>query len=202
MVEGLLAQTRADAVAEHYEGIFNGVRRYADWLAISQPERVGRVRPLGLPRLKEAAVTSIAAALLEPIDNAEFNDALFAATLRSLHGIGPYTAAMLTVIFGGDAVPMDCNVDRVGSRVAEDGDAERWMADIIEGVRTQIPETGYHPFYEVTCAVLDLGATLCGARNRRCGWCPLLTACSFAQHSAYQGNLFGGPENKGDTQRL
>lgn len=195
MVEGLLAQTRADAVARHYAAVFAGVAAPGDWLGLPPEERVARVAPLGLPRLKVAAVSSLAAALAGPLTNARFDDPLFAATLQSLHGVGPYTAAMVTVLLGGEAVAVDANVDRVGSRYAADGDAPRWMAGVVEGARGRASATGQHPYYEVTCAVLDLGATLCSVRAPRCAWCPLLPGCASAQGGPLQGALFADSTN-------
>lgn len=63
LVEGLLAQTTAGSVAQWYAHTFAGIETPADWLRLSADDQISRVAPLGLPRLKVAAVTSIATAL-------------------------------------------------------------------------------------------------------------------------------------------
>jgi adenine-specific DNA glycosylase len=114
LVEGLLAQTRAEAVADHYDRVFRGVWSAGDWACVSRRE--ARVAPLGLPSAKVAAVDGIAACLL-----------VHATTWRDLvttPGVGPYTAAMVAVLHGHAAAPVDCNVERVVLRVG----AGQWDA--------------------------------------------------------------------------
>jgi A/G-specific adenine glycosylase len=74
--------------------------------------------------------------------------------LKTLPGIGPYTAAAVgNLAFGRDVLPVDTNVRRVQER------------------------TGEH--FDASCAqaLFDLGATVCLARVPRCGICPLAAEC-------------------------
>jgi A/G-specific adenine glycosylase len=74
--------------------------------------------------------------------------------LKTLPGIGPYTAAAVgNFAFGRDVLPVDTNVRRVQER------------------------TGEH--FDASCAqaLFDLGATVCLARVPRCGICPLAAEC-------------------------
>ena len=81
--------------------------------------------------------------------------------LRTLPGIGPYTAAAVGAFaFGRDELPVDTNVRRVLQR---SGFAPE---------RTP-PELGQ--------ALMELGATVCRARDAACGACPVAGAgCASA----------------------
>ena len=73
--------------------------------------------------------------------------------LRSLPGVGPYTAAAVGAFaFGRDELPVDVNVGRVISRLGERPEGPA-------------PVLGQ--------ALMDLGATICTARAPRCAECPL-----------------------------
>jgi A/G-specific adenine glycosylase len=82
--------------------------------------------------------------------------------LRTLPGVGPYTAAAVACLaFGAERMPVDVNVRRVLHRalereevVAPDGRAA-----------------------DLTQALFDLGATVCIARRPRCDACPVASAC-------------------------
>jgi A/G-specific adenine glycosylase len=80
--------------------------------------------------------------------------------LRSLPGIGPYTAAAVGAFaFGRDELPVDTNVARVLER------------------------TGWTPTHtppELGQAVMELGAVVCRAREADCGACPVTRGCASA----------------------
>src|SRR4051794_27028125 len=80
--------------------------------------------------------------------------------LRTLPGIGPYTASAVGAFaFGRDELPVDTNVRRVLQRTGFAPD------------RTP-PELGQ--------ALMELGATVCRAREAACGACPVAGACASA----------------------
>src|SRR4051794_41584882 len=80
--------------------------------------------------------------------------------LRTLPGIGPYTAAAVAAFaFGRDELPLDTNVRRVLQRTGFA--SERWP-----------PELG--------AALMELGAVVCRAREARCGSCPVAAGCASA----------------------
>jgi A/G-specific adenine glycosylase len=80
--------------------------------------------------------------------------------LRALPGIGPYTAAAVGAFaFGRDELPVDTNVARVLARTG-------WAPD-----RTP-PELGQ--------ALMELGATVCRARDAACERCPVAATCASA----------------------
>jgi A/G-specific adenine glycosylase len=98
------------------------------------------------------------------------------AGLARLPGVGPYTAAAVAAIaFGERTVPVDGNVARViarlyGLRVR----LPEARATIAARARAMLPLKRPGDFAE---ALMDLGATVCTARNPRCGLCPWCAAC-------------------------
>ncbi|MGP1357166.1 A/G-specific adenine glycosylase [Roseicyclus sp.] len=96
--------------------------------------------------------------------------------LRTLPGIGPYTAAAIAAIaFDRPAAVLDGNIERVMARlfaVAEPlpGSKERLRA--LAARLTPDHRPGCH-----AQALMDLGATICAPRAPACGICPLLPGC-------------------------
>ncbi|WP_420381905.1 A/G-specific adenine glycosylase [Novosphingobium sp.] len=98
------------------------------------------------------------------------------AGLRALPGLGAYTAAAVAAIaFGARAVVVDANVERVVARLFAitaplpgSRPAIRACADTIT------PDARAGDFAQ---AMMDLGATVCTARNPRCIICPLRGRC-------------------------
>ncbi|MFC3102255.1 A/G-specific adenine glycosylase [Altererythrobacter lauratis] len=98
------------------------------------------------------------------------------AELRKLPGLGPYTAAAIAAIaFGQRAVVVDANVERVVARLLA-------IEEPLPGVRKAIraaadaitPENRAGDFAQ---AMMDLGATICTARDAKCLLCPLSSQC-------------------------
>jgi len=86
------------------------------------------------------------------------------AGLCALPGVGPYTAAAVaSFAFGEPVAAVDTNVRRVAARLGRGtpqellpaGDAATWNQ-----------------------AMMELGATVCGARKARCGACPVASWCA------------------------
>jgi A/G-specific adenine glycosylase len=97
--------------------------------------------------------------------------------LRSLPGIGSYTAAAITAIaFGQRAVVVDGNIERVIARLHR-LDVPMPAAKIsIKALTDQLtPDLRCGDFAQ---AMMDLGATICTPRSPACGLCPFLGACS------------------------
>ena len=100
-------------------------------------------------------------------------------TLRSLPGVGEYTAAAVgSIAFGHEVAAVDGNVERVLSRiVAIPGDLKKGAG------RTQVRETaqaaldrsdpGIH-----NQAMMELGALVCRPKSPRCGECPVQSLCA------------------------
>jgi len=94
--------------------------------------------------------------------------------LLALKGIGPYTAgAVLTFAFGKPTPLVDTNVRRVLRRVFFGGDRAP-DADLWRLSAALLPEREGYDFNQ---ALMELGATVCTARNPACPSCPMRTLC-------------------------
>ena len=96
--------------------------------------------------------------------------------LRSLPGIGPYTAAAIAAIaFDEAATVVDGNVERVVARLFA-------VEDPLPGAKSKLAEraarlTPTERPGDFAQAMMDLGATICTPRNPACGICPLMDLC-------------------------
>ncbi len=99
------------------------------------------------------------------------------AALRTLPGIGDYTAAAIAAIaFGAHAVAVDANVERVVARLFAIADPLPAGRKAIRAAAATIaPQARCGDF---TQAMMDLGATICTARSPRCLLCPLSAGCA------------------------
>ena len=97
--------------------------------------------------------------------------------LRGLPGLGDYTAAAVAAIaFGRRAVVVDANVERVVARLFA-------IAEPLPGARKAIRRradeiTPQRRAGDFAQAMMDLGATICTARDPRCLLCPLAGHCA------------------------
>ncbi|HHN67140.1 MAG TPA: A/G-specific adenine glycosylase, partial [Thermopetrobacter sp.] len=96
--------------------------------------------------------------------------------LRRLPGIGPYTAAAVaSIAFGVPVAALDANLERVMARLfAIDTPLPAGKREIAEAARALIPKERPGDFNQ---AAMDLGATVCRARNPQCDACPLRAHC-------------------------
>jgi A/G-specific adenine glycosylase len=96
--------------------------------------------------------------------------------LRTLPGIGPYTAgAIASVAFGRPEPVVDGNVKRVFSRlfaIRTDGTKTEKRYWTIARALVEGPSPG-----DLNQAVMELGATICTPRSPACERCPLARAC-------------------------
>src|SRR6266849_6048914 len=104
--------------------------------------------------------------------------------LRSLPGIGPYTAAAIAAIaFGRQTMPVDGNIERVVSRLFAVEEplpkskalirqlASTLLAASCAGdVKTRAGDSAQ--------ALMDLGATICTPKRPACALCPLNEGCA------------------------
>lgn len=102
-----------------------------------------------------------------------------AEELRTLPGIGAYTSAAIAAIaFGRPEAPIDANVERVTARLfAIDAPLPGSRAQIDAEARGLYPASNAGDFAQ---ALMDLGSTICTARNPACPICPLLPECDGA----------------------
>ena len=102
-------------------------------------------------------------------------------TLRTLPGIGAYTAAAVAVFaFGGRHAVLDTNVRRVLTRLATGRQfpgpaASRAEYRLAEELLPQDPKTAA----TWSVAVMELGALTCTAARPRCADCPVARQCAW-----------------------
>lgn len=99
------------------------------------------------------------------------------AELRTLPGIGAYTAAAIAAIaHGAQATPVDGNVLRVIARMfAVDEPLPAARASLAARAAALTPAVRPGCFAQ---AMMDLGATVCTPRSPRCAACPWQGACA------------------------
>ena len=101
------------------------------------------------------------------------------ATLRTLPGIGPYTAGAIASFSFEQAVPaIDTNVARVlrrafHPRAAGNASGDRTLARTAARLHTG-PGQGA---WALNQALMELGARVCTARVAHCGRCPVVQLC-------------------------
>jgi A/G-specific adenine glycosylase len=107
------------------------------------------------------------------------------AELRSLPGLGAYTAAAVAAIaFGQRAVVVDANVERVVVRLFSIAEPLPGARKAIRSRADQItPDARAGDFAQ---AMMDLGSQICTTRSPRCLLCPLRADCA--------GHASGMPE--------
>lgn len=103
--------------------------------------------------------------------------------LLALPGVGPYTArAVLVFAFDRPVAPLDTNMGRVLDRalgpLPDSHSARQATADGF------VPPAGGAAWSH---ALMDLGATVCGARVARCEACPIRALCRTAAAGARNG---------------
>lgn len=97
--------------------------------------------------------------------------------LRTLPGLGPYTAsAVAAIAYGEPATPVDGNIERVVARLfAIDRPVPAAKAEIAAAAARLTPRD--HPGDHAQ-AMMDLGATICTPRSPDCGICPIRDWCA------------------------
>jgi A/G-specific adenine glycosylase len=166
--EIMLQQTRVAAVLEHYRGFVEAFPTLEALAEATEAQVLARWSGLGYYR--RARMMHRAAQLLV----AEHGGRLPAELdkLRSLPGVGRYTAAAIASIsFGLPEAVVDGNVERVLGRLDGRAYPERalWQR---AGELLDAAQPG-----EWNQAMMELGATVCTPRAPQCGLCPLRRWC-------------------------
>ncbi|SMQ59327.1 A/G-specific DNA-adenine glycosylase [Altererythrobacter xiamenensis] len=121
------------------------------------------------------------------------------AGLRELPGLGAYTAAAIAAIaFGQRAVVVDANVERVVARLfAIDEPLPATRKTIRAAADTITPDERAGDFAQ---AMMDLGSSICTARDPKCLLCPLSDACE-GRRSGDPARLPVKPPKKAKPER-
>ena len=97
--------------------------------------------------------------------------------LRSLPGIGPYTAAAIAAIaFGRRTMPVDGNIERVMSRLFAVEEPLPQAKPLIQQLATSL--LGPSRAGDSAQALMDLGASICTPKKPACSLCPLNDDCA------------------------
>ncbi len=174
--EFMLQQTQVDRVVPTFAAF---VLRFPDVAALADASLADVLRAwkgLGYNsravRLKRVAETVVAQhGGVMPSD---------AVVLRSLPGVGPYTAAAIRAFaFGLDDAPLDTNVRRIVHRLrlGVEHPARAPVGELGALARELAPAGRAHDW---NSALMDLGATICTARAPKCAICPLRRVCAAA----------------------
>jgi A/G-specific adenine glycosylase len=162
--EVMLQQTQAARVAPRFEAF---VSTFPHVRALARATRADVLRAwgdLGYPR-RALALHGAASAIVERFGGRVPEDP---AELRTLPGVGPYTAnAVAAIAYGRPVVAMDVNVRRVIARLAR---SERDVDERAEEILDRRDPGAWHQ------AVMDLGREICRP-TPRCDVCPLARWC-------------------------
>lgn len=170
--EIMLQQTTVAAVKDYYIKFLLRWPTVSDLAKASQEDLLRAWAGLGY----YARARNLHACAIKVVGewNGEFPDTEEA--LRSLPGIGPYTAAAIAAIaFDRPHAAVDGNVERVMARVyAIETPLPAAKALIKMKTQALVPKQRAGDFAQ---ALMDLGATVCTPRTANCGICPWTDDC-------------------------
>jgi A/G-specific adenine glycosylase len=174
--EFMLAQTQVERVVPKFEAF---VARFPDFRSLARASIADVLRQWkGLGYNSRAVrLHRLAAEVVE-----RYGGALPSAAdeLRSLPGIGSYTAAAIRAFaFDIADAPIDTNVRRVVNRLffGVEYPLAAAQRDIDERARALVPLGRAHDW---SSALMDLGSSICSARAPACPLCPLRNDCAAA----------------------
>jgi len=173
--EIMLQQTRVAVVVERYQAFLLRFPTLVS-LALGTEEDVLALWS-GLGYYRRARMLHKAARFVA--DHHGGNLPATAAELRSLPGIGAYTAAAIASIAYGEPVAVvDGNVERVLCRLEgweAGGKGAAALRQKIEALAARLVDPDQPGDFNQ--AMMELGATLCSPRNPQCLLCPLAANC-------------------------
>lgn len=172
--EVMLQQTRVETVRDYYRRF---LERFPDAQSLAGAPETDVLKIWeGLGYYTRARNLQQAAKAVVDLYGGVFPDN--AAALRTLPGVGAYTAAAVASIAFGEAAPaIDGNVKRVASRlfgIREDINQPASLRRIQAALDEAIPTADPGGFNQ---AMMELGATLCLPRAPRCDLCPVARRC-------------------------
>ena len=179
--EIMLQQTRVTAVIEHYNAFLH---RFPTLIALAlAPEDQVLAAWSGLGYYRRARMLHRAAQFIMKERQGELP--MISQELRTLPGIGEYTAAAIaSIAFGESIAVVDGNVERVLLRVTgrpEDG-TRATKAFVAATAQALVPARKFNSEGENAAgdhnqAMMELGATICLPQNPMCLHCPVHELC-------------------------
>ena len=205
VAEMMLQQTQVDRVMPKYAAFLAAFPTLAALAAASRGEVIRQWAGLGYNR-RAVYLHRIAQQVVADHNGKLPTDP---ATLRTLPGIGRYTAAAVACFAAETPVAvLDTNVRRVLGRVFLDA----WFSDD-EPTETPPERTGWllaeaalprQSAYAWNQALMDLGATVCTAARPACRVCPVAQVCAYLQRrlsTKELGPLFGRAESEAPVRQ-
>jgi A/G-specific adenine glycosylase len=169
VAEIMLQQTQVDTVVGYYDRFLTRFPNVVTLADADQEDVLKLWEGLGYYRRARA----LHQAAREVVEDYRGDLPADVDELRSLPGIGPYTAgAIASMAFGIAAPAVDGNVRRVMARILAIPSPK--PAELEEAVELWIPEHDPGAFNE---ALMELGATLCTPRAPHCLLCPWRDLC-------------------------
>jgi A/G-specific adenine glycosylase len=175
--EIMLQQTTVKAVLPRYASF---LRRWPDVRALAEAE-LGEVLAEWAGLGYYARARNLHACAREVVSRFGGSFPETEAELRTLPGIGGYTAAAIAAIaFGARATPVDGNIERVVARLFAVTKPLPGCKDEIGKLAERLmPEARAGDFAQ---GLMDLGATICTPKRPACGLCPVRPDCAgYAQ---------------------
>ena len=133
--------------------------------------------------------------------------------LRTLPGIGPYTAAAIAAIaFGRQVMPVDGNIERVVSRLFAVEEPLSKAKPSIQRLATTLLLPARADRNSAGCdgegragdsaqALMDLGATICTPKKPACALCPLNEDCAARARGDQEAFPRKAPKKAGELRR-
>ncbi len=127
--------------------------------------------------------------------------------LRSLPGIGPYTAAAIAAIaFGRRTMPVDGNIERVVSRLFAVEEPLPQAKPLIRELATTLLGTtragdANSRAGDSAQALMDLGSSICTPKKPACALCPLNVDCVSLAHGDQETFPRKAPKKTGALRR-
>ncbi len=176
--EILLQQTQARRVVPVFEAFVNRYPTVGDLHAAPLDDVKRLTDPLGY-HIRGTWLKELAARIVERHGGNLPTDL---AGLRSLPGLGPYTAAAVMVFgHGRRATLLDTNIARIYTRsvgLPSQGSFYRDTAYLSELAERLVPARRFYDYHQ---GLMDLGATICTATRPKCGDCPLRADCRLVK---------------------
>lgn len=172
--EIMLQQTQVDTVIPYYT---RWMQRFPTIKTLADAEEQAVLKVWeGLGYYSRARNLHKAAMLVMSDYNGVLPDQ--APDLEKLPGIGPYTAgAIASIAFGRNAAALDGNIKRVYARlfaVEEPINSPAGIKQLDHLAQQALPSGDAGDYNQ---ALMDLGSSICTARNPACGSCPISSCC-------------------------
>jgi A/G-specific adenine glycosylase len=171
--EIMLQQTQVATVLPYFERFLARFPRVEDLAAANEDQVLALWSGLGY----YARARNLHRAARAVVQDGRGFPSTFEALLE-LPGVGRSTAAAIAAFASGERQAiLDGNVKRVLARhagIAGDPSQAAVLARLWEAAESRLPARGIEPY---TQGLMDIGATLCAARQPRCGECPVAHDC-------------------------